>query len=148
VNLSDERGVSFWQPDLRDPRLNTSRHIVFNLSRPEKSMLVLAPLADKAGGWGLCRDPKTKQPVTVFAGTADPDYQALLALCARGKAQLDQITRFDQPGFKPRLDWVREMKRYGILPAAAGLAGPIDVYAAERNYWESLWYHPPHLSQR
>jgi hypothetical protein len=142
VSLSDERGVSFWQPDLRDPRLNTSRHIVFNLSRPEKSILLLAPLAQQAGGWGLCRDPKTKQPAAVFASMADPDYQKLLALCRAGQARLDQITRFDRPGFVPRADWVREMRRYGILAADLDPARPIDVYATERRYWESLWYHP------
>jgi cytochrome c553 len=142
-SLSDERGVSFWQPELGDPRLNTSRHIVFNLSRPEKSMFVLAPLAETAGGWGLCRDPKTRQPVTVFADTADADYQRLLALCAAGKERLDQMKRFDMPDFKPRIDWVREMKRYGILPASVGPEEPIDVYAVERRYWESLWYRPP-----
>jgi hypothetical protein len=33
------------------------------------------------------------------------------------------------------------MKRYGVLPAAFDLAkDPIDVYAVERQYWESLWH--------
>ena len=84
-SLSDERGVSFWQPDMHDPRLNTSRHSVFNLSRPDHSLLLLAPLAQPAGGWGLCRDPQTRAPVTVFADTRDPDYQTVLALCDAGK---------------------------------------------------------------
>jgi hypothetical protein len=53
LNLADERGVSFWQPSLDDPRLLTSRHIVFNLSRPEKSIMLLAPLAKEAGD-GAC----------------------------------------------------------------------------------------------
>jgi cytochrome c553 len=141
VHLSDERGVSFWQPALDDPRLNTSRHIVFNLSRPEKSILLLAPLAENGGGWGLCRDPKTNQRVTVFASPADPDYQKLLALCVAGRERLEQIKRFDMPGFKPRPDWVREMKRYGILAGATQPADAINVYATERKYWESLWYH-------
>lgn len=141
-SLSDERGVSFWQPSMSDPRLTTSRHIVFNLTRPEKSMLLLAPLAQQAGGWGTCRDPKTKQPVTVFASTADPDYQKLLAMCAAGKTQLDQMTRFDMPQFKPRVDWVREMKRYGILNAGLSPDAPLNVYETERKYWESLWYQP------
>ncbi|MCX6906272.1 MAG: hypothetical protein NTW03_22895, partial [Verrucomicrobia bacterium] len=140
--LSDERGVSFWQPSLNDPRLNTSRHIVFNLTRPERSMLVLAPLAEQAGGWGSCRDPKTKQPVTVFASTADPDYQQLLALCVAGQERLGQIKRFDMPDFSPRSDWVREMKRYGILTAELKPEERIDVYATERRYWQSLWYQP------
>src|ERR1019366_5823059 len=66
-DLADERGVSFWEPSLDDPRLLTSRHIVFNLSRPAQSLILLAPLAQSAGGWGLCRDPQTRKPATVFA---------------------------------------------------------------------------------
>jgi hypothetical protein len=142
-NLADERGVSFWEPSLDDPRLLTSRHIVFNLSRPEKSLILLAPLAESAGGWGLCRDPKTRERRTVFADTTDPGYQALLGLCAAGKEALSQGTRrFDMPGFQPRADWVREMKRYGILPADLAATAPIDCYATEQKYWQSLWYLP------
>ncbi|MBM3878690.1 MAG: hypothetical protein FJ387_03075 [Verrucomicrobia bacterium] len=141
-SLADERGVSFWQPELGDPRLNTSRHIVFNLTQPERSILLLAPLAEAAGGWGLCRDPQTKAPVAVFADTADPDYRTLLALCAAGHQRLDQIKRFDMPGFRPRPDWVREMQRYGVLPADLPPNDPIDIYATEQRYWESLWHVP------
>ena len=115
MSLADERGVSFWQPSMNDPRLNTSRHIVFNLTRPEKSILLLAPLAADAGGWEICRDSAAGAKTTVFAGTNDPDYQVLLAFCQAGKAQLDRIGRFDMPGFQPRPEWVREMRRYGIL---------------------------------
>jgi hypothetical protein len=46
------------------------------------------------------------------------------------------------PGFRPRADWVREMKRYSILPADLDPAVPINCYAVERKYWESLWYKP------
>lgn len=142
-SLADERGVSFWEPSLDDPRLLTSRHIVFNLSRPEKSLLLLAPLAESAGGWGLCRDPMTRKPANVFDNTAAPGYQALLALCAAGKDSLSQGTRrFDMAGFNPRADWVREMKRYGILPPDSAPAASLDCYAVERRYWESLWYSP------
>ncbi|MBE0542447.1 MAG: hypothetical protein IH623_13890 [Verrucomicrobia bacterium] len=144
LSLADERGVSFWEPSLDDPRLLTSRHIVFNLSRPEKSILLLAPLAESAGGWGLCRDPQTQQGTTVFADTADPDYQKLLALCVAGKDFLAKSNpRFDMPNFRPRSDWVRELKRYGVLPTELNSNAPLDVYAVERKYWESLWYQPP-----
>jgi hypothetical protein len=141
-SLADERGVSFWEPSLDDPRLLTSRHIVFNLSRPEQSLILLAPLAKDAGGWGLCRDPQTQQPGLVFTDTSDPDYRKLLALCVAGKAFLAANKRFDMAGFKPRIDWLREMKRYGVLPESTLLSEPIDVYAVERRYWESLWYKP------
>lgn len=141
LSLSDERGVSFWQPDIKDPRLLTSRHIVFNLTRPEQSLLLLAPLAEAAGGWGLCRDPKTREPVTVFASTDDPGYRTLLAMCDAGRARLAQIKRFDMPDFRPRGDWVRELKRYGILAPDTPLEA-INPYAAELAYWESLWHRP------
>lgn len=41
---------------------------------------------------------------------------------------------------RPRLDWVREMKRFGILLQDLDPASPLDVYAAERRYGESLCY--------
>jgi len=109
---------------------------------------VVAPLAESAGGWGLCRDPKTRERRTVFADTADSGYQALLALCAAGKESLAQGTRrFDMPDFRPRADWVREMKRYGILPVDLAPAAPIDCYATEQKYWQALWYSPAPAAQ-
>lgn len=142
TSLSDERGASFWEPQVDNPRLNTSRHIVFNLSRPEKSLLLLAPLATSAGGWSLCRDPESNQPANLFPDTTDPDYQTLLAMCAAGRDQLAQVKRFDMPGFRPRADWVRELKRYEILPPTFQPGDPVDVYATEQRYWRSLWYQP------
>jgi hypothetical protein len=144
--LCDEKGISFWQPSLDDPRLLTSRHIVFNLSRPEKSLMLLAPLAESGGGWSLCRDPQTKAPANVFADTSDPGYQALLAMVSAGRDFLEKNKRFDMPGFLPRVDWVREMKHYGILPECHNPAAPLDVYTTERRYWESLWWKPQHLT--
>jgi len=139
-NLADERGVSFWQPSLDDPRLLTSRHIVFNLSRPEYSLMVLAPLAREAGGWGLCQTPAAP----VFATTNDPGYQSILGMIVAGKQFLERdSTRFDMPHFKPRTDWVREMKRYGVLPECVTSEEVTDVYGTEQEYWRSLWYQPP-----
>ncbi len=143
LSLADERGVSFWQPSMDDPRLLTSRHIVFNISRPEQSLMLLAPLAKSAGGWGFCRDPQTREPALVFGDTSDPGYQRLLAMVRAGKDFFEkQNPRFDMPEFRPRVDWVREMKRYGILPSDSPPTAPVDVYATERKYWESLWYDP------
>jgi hypothetical protein len=142
-SLSDERGISFWQPRIGDPRLFRSRHLVFNLSRPENSVIILAPLAEAAGGWGLCRDPRTRESVAVFKDRDEPDYRALVAMSQAGKDRLDDIKRFDMPGFRPRGDWVREMKRFGILPRGTGPSDPIDIYETERQYWQSLWYTPP-----
>jgi len=144
-SLADETEVSFWQPHLNDPRLRHSRHIVFNLSRPDKSLMLLAPLARSAGGYGMCKAAGTPATAdsTVFIKTDDPGYQKLLAMCVAGQHKLDEIKRFDMPGFKPRPEYIREMKRYGVLPATFDLAkDPLDVYELDRRYWASLWHTP------
>jgi hypothetical protein len=79
----------------------------------------------------------------VFSDRSDPDYQKVLALCLAGKDHLDRIKRFDMPGFRPPAMYVREMKRFGILPATVDADDPIDVYATDQAYWRSLWWLPP-----
>ena len=146
-NLSDDGNISFWMPNLSDPRIKYSRHIVFNLSRPEKSLLLLAPLAKTAGGWAAeppPADPKSaKECPAVFAGTADPDYQTLLAMVRAGQTMLNEMTRFNMPNVRPRPAYLREMQRYGILPPDFNLTNQtVNVYDLDRRYWEALWYRP------
>jgi hypothetical protein len=141
-SLSDERDVSSGEFKPDDPRLRMSRHIVFNLTRPQESLLLLAPLAESAGGLGLCRDEHGK-PATVFADTADADYVKLLAMVAAGKKHLDSEKRFDMPGFRPCAAYLREMKRYEVLPSDHRDQSTVDPYELDRRYWESLWYQAP-----
>jgi rhodanese-related sulfurtransferase len=153
-------------PDPNDLRIKYSRHLMFNLSRPEKSLILLAPLAQAAGGYGLCREedvPRHSSSVAlgaphvpsdegraandgrqepIFADTNDPDYQKILALCRAGRQHLEEIKRFDMPGFRPDPTYIREMKRFGVLPADLAPDAPIDVYATDRAYWRSLWWQP------
>ena len=146
LSMSDERGMSFWRFSLDDPRLKLSRHIVFNLSRPANSLLLLAPLAQKAGGLERCRDDQGR-PAILFHQTDDPDYQKLLAMITAGQQNLAQIKRFDMAGFLPRPQYLREMKRYGVLPSSHPDDAPVDPYELDRRYWESLWYEPQPGSQ-
>ena len=139
--LPDERGVSFWQPDMADRRLKFSRHIVFNLSRPEKSLILLAPLDTKAGGFGLCKDAEGR-PARIFTSADDADYRALLAMISAGRDHLARIKRFDMPGFRPRQEYLREMTRYGVLPADLPPDAPLNPYRIDQAYWRSLWYAP------
>ena len=146
-SMSDERGLSFWRFDVNDPRLKLSRHVVFNLSRPDKSLLLLAPLSKQAGGLGLCRDAGGNSS-TVFSGTDDAGYKTLLAMVAAGKENLEKIKRFDMPGFKPRPQYIREMRNYGVLPHDHPDDAPVDVYALDRAYWESLWHREVSLDKK
>ena len=148
--LSDENKLSFWRPNWNDPRTRKVRHLMFNLTRPEKSMVLLMPLAKAAGGYAVAADPPKPKaagaPVrhkVVFASTKDEDYRTMLAFLRRGAEVLHEIKRFDMPGFRPEPAYVREMKRYGVLPKSLDLAtNPIDVYQTDQAYWRSLWYRP------
>ncbi len=144
-SLSDERGLSFWRFDINDPRLRLSRHIVFNCTRPRKSLLLLAPLGRTAGGLALCKEGDTT--ARVFADTTDADYRKLLAMVEAGKAYLDKIKRFDMAGFEPRDAYVRQMQRYGVLPAELPPGMKLDPYEIDRAYWRSLWYDPPEATR-
>jgi hypothetical protein len=119
----------------QDVRRRWSRHLLYNLTRPEKSLLLLAPLAKQAGGLAHCGQ-------TVFADARDADYRKILRAIEDAKSKLDAIKRFDMPGFRPRSEWIAKMQRYKILPASLSADAPIDVYATEHAYWESLWYRP------
>ncbi len=119
----------------------------YNLTRPEKSLVLLAPLAKEAGEYALCKPessgPGDSNDIDVFTDTNDPDYQEVLADIYELKEDLDRRKRFDMPDFRPDEHYVREMKKYGILPANHNPnTDPTDVYALDRAYWKSLWYHP------
>ncbi len=57
---TDNLGTRPWKIPYGSPKLRFSRHIIYNLSRPEKSVQLLAPLAKEAGGYGLCKPGGTK----------------------------------------------------------------------------------------
>ncbi|MDP6523245.1 MAG: discoidin domain-containing protein [Kiritimatiellia bacterium] len=150
-SMSDEIGMSFWQINQSDKRHVNSRHIVFNLTNPDQSLLLLAPLPKSDGGLELCKPKgekdddknKTRHP-KLFENKKDKDYQAMIAHIVAGKEFLEnELTRFDMPNFKPRPEYFREMKRYGILSADFNQeTDPFNVYDLDRKYWESLWYQP------
>ncbi len=122
-------------------------HLAYNLTRPEKSPMLLAPLARKAGGWAMQKRGDDGKPdgkiVEIFKNTDDPDYRAILKLAEMGRLCLQQNKRWDMPGYKPHPFYVREMKRYGVLPETFDLAtDEIDVFEVDRRYWESTWHYP------
>jgi len=125
-------------------RVNLPKHCwkLYNLSHPEKSMILMAPLAKTAGGYEWCR-AKAGPPAAAFRDSEDPDYQAILRAVQAAKARQEKAGRFDLPGFRPNEHYVRWLKRFGILPAHFDPArDPIDMYQTDQAYWRSLWHQP------
>jgi mono/diheme cytochrome c family protein len=123
-----------------DPRT----HWLYNLDDPAESVVLLAPLAEGAGGWGMCgKGTKEEQEAKpVFSDTGDSDYAAILAEVRKLSEELARNKRYDMPGFTPHPSYLREMKFFGILPADFEWSGPEDMYRIDRAYWRSLRYRP------
>jgi hypothetical protein len=132
----------------------------FNLTRPAKSLMLLAPLAKEAGGLGLCRqrsavkkrDPNAPEApqATIFTSTDDPHYQMLLA-SLRDLADWwrDDITSFELDTFVPQYGYIRELKRYGVLPETYEHGkDPVRPFEFDEAYWRSLQHKPKPATAR
>ena len=137
------------------PTSRFSRHTIYNLTQPENSLVLMAPLAKAAGGYAQGKPekvtvkedrahaPKAVGHPVIFESANDPDYQTIRAHIRAAGQRMDEIKRFDMPGFKPNEQYVREMGRYGLLPAGFDLVNdPINGYVMDRKYWQSLWWSP------
>ena len=134
---TDPRGIRpHYYRDLRKGVERFATPLLFNISRPEKSMALLAPLAKEAGGYGICPGP-------VFADKNDPDYKRMLASMKAASDYLKSAVLYHMPGFKPNLHYIREMQRYGVLAKAFDIEKhPIDVFQTDQAYWRTFWHQP------
>ena len=131
--LVRERNLAPHERIVQEDDSRFSLHVLVNVSRPECSPLLLGPLSKAAGGWGTCAHR--------FEGRGDPGYRQLLTALQDGKQQYDQIPRFGMPDFKPNAQYIREMKRFGVLPEDFDLShDPIDVFDTDQRYWRLFWY--------
>lgn len=106
-----------------------------NLTRPEKSLLLRAPLAKSAGGLERCGQ-------AVFAHAGDPAYRAMRERIEIAAQRHAAEKRFDLPGFRPNDYYIRALQRYGALPADLAPDAPVDPYAADRAYWQLVLAEP------
>jgi mono/diheme cytochrome c family protein len=124
----------FWLARFADERLGIMpRALLFNLTRPEKSVALRAPLAKNAGGLGWCLTPAG---APVFADTNDSDYQALLADMAKGR---EAMLKAEAQGLGGNA--AEKLKLYGILPATFDPRRDpaASVFELERKYFEMTY---------
>ncbi len=108
---------------------------VSNISNPERSFLLRAPLAKEAGGLGICSK-------IVFENKDDPLYKDIMSRLNQSRDQLNAGKRFDMPGFRPNDDYIREMQKYGFVKKDLKPDELFDYYKAEKEYFDS-WYFDP-----
>jgi hypothetical protein len=145
TDICDESNLTWWNSRnelMNNPgsepsyleKIRYSRHIIYDLTEPGKSIVLLAPLSQEEGGYGFCKDSKGKN---IFRSTSDSDYKILLQAINSTKTYLDSIKRFDMEGFTVRPEYFREMKRFGIISQDAEIS-EIDPYQTDRKYWQTV----------
>ena len=117
-----------------DPMALFSTDVLLNFTRPGLSPVLLGPLAKSAGGFGSCGE--------VFRDTIDPDYQLLLSALEKGKAELNAEPRFATVGFKPNAQYVREMKRFDILPRPSIWPATPSMSSKRTRNTGGPWWQP------
>ena len=141
-------GLGWRMPPYRhyDHAVHHDLHL-YNLTHPANSWLLMAPLAKRAGGNGACRESATSaEAKPVFADTNDPDYRVLLTTIETAARKLDEIKRYDMPGFRPHPAYLQQLKRFGVLPKSYEPGkDPLDCFQADEAYYRSLWYRPAGL---
>ena len=134
-SLVKELGMAPHERIVQKDDFRFSGHVLLNMSRPELSPLLLGPLPKAAGGWGTCPSALT--------GKDDIAYKILLTAIEKQKKRLEQVPRFGTPEFKPNRQYVREMKKFGVLPDDFDLDRyPINVFETDQKYWRQFWYRP------
>ncbi len=146
-SVSDQMGINPEGIRYDRWRFKYLQHAVYNLSRPELSTLLLAPLAKSAGGTGMCRkiDKNGRilkdQPYTVFKSKDDLRYKLILKSIQDVSLLLKNKKRWYMKGFKPHPAYIREMIRYGVLPEDFDINKDVfDPYAIDQKYWELFKY--------
>jgi len=116
-----------------DPIRLYSWDLLFNFNDPELSSILMAPLAKEAGGLGLCSE-------VVFKDKNDKDYVRMLQGIQESKKRLAQKPAWGEKGWKPNRQYIREMKRYGILNENFDIEkDEFDPFAVDQAYWKSMW---------
>ena len=114
-------------------KIRFSRHIVYDLTTPENSTLLLAPLSKKAGGYGICQ----KEGQAIIQTRENKNYVVLLNAINSSKQYLEKIKRFDMENFVVRPEYYREMVRFGVVDKSSPIE-QIDPYIIDRKYWEAV----------
>lgn len=129
---------TFYVKGKNDPRRRLSAGAVFNLTYPENSAVLKAPLSAKAGG----RAGDGRHPV-IFTSRDDSRYQTILKAINKAKNYVEtQNPRYDSPNYKPKGAYLKAMKRYGIIKGDN--FENFNAFECDKKYWDKVTAPKPY----
>jgi hypothetical protein len=94
-------------------------------------------------GRAACADPEKAGQgghYIVFRSPEGPDYQALQEDLKEYAANLEDQRWYGTRNWQPSRHYIREMKRYGVLPADFDPATQdVDAFELDRKYYEIFY---------
>ena len=117
-------------------KLSGSRGIsLYNLTRPEKSLVLLLPLSKSAGGLADSSD-KSSHP-EVFKDKSDAGYAKMLSAVSAVADYLKKTSPFHtSPDFRPSRAYIRQMQACGILPKDWKDETHLDPMSIDERYFK------------
>ncbi len=121
---------------------------LINLSHPERSRILRQALAKDAGGLATVEPggkSSKKDHVILFRSTDDPGYQELKEDVEGLIDALHKIGWYGTTNWRPNEHYIREMKRYGVLPQEFDIEkDPFDPFETDRRYFEKIYNDSPY----
>lgn len=141
-NVIEEKNLTWWRSrvdvssgnigqEKYNEAIRFSRHAIYNLDRPEKSTILLAPLSKEDGGYGMCIK---KDDTPVFSSLSDKKYLIILSAIENTSGYFRSIKRFDDHKFVVSPDYYREMQRFGVIDENVAI-DKVNPYEVDSIYW-------------
>ena len=139
----EQRDCNKWTNGAPPEFLNNPNYslTLYNLTDPDDSIFLRAPLDKSAGGYGWCKD-KNGNPVSVFKDKSDPDYQLVRNEIVNTMERQKKYGRIEMPNYQPKPYYTHWMKRFGVLPKGYKDGDKVNFYDLDESYWKTFWWPP------
>ncbi len=122
-----------WNVKKLSPKNRLCAHTVFNTKHPENSSILMAPLAQEAGG-RACKGGHS----IIFKDKNDHRYKTILSAIIRAKKYIDEENpHYTSPNYEPKGAYLGALIRRGIIKEGDNLKN-FDAFKADKKYWEKV----------
>lgn len=111
------------------------RDVLYNLTTPEESVVLLVPLAKEHGG--LAEGVEKKSHPIVFRDKNDYEYKKMLSGIREVSEHMKKTSPFQtEKNFFPTKGYIKVLQKCGIIPADYDYKTPVDAMELDEKYFK------------